>query len=232
MSECEPQIYCVHPITEDLRFLRRLIKLFRKKYPQTFRYLKLLNNDASHKNCLGLISGLKGKLILFLCHGNSDCILGCDFQGRPLDPTDQYEYGQFINGSNISSLAGNRIIAFCCYSNGIADACVKAGAPVAMGFDSIRFDYMKNLENLVQFKKIQQAVKYEMRRFLFDSITFAIDRNLSFLGLLNHMRLLLNKRSKQIFCSSHKHRQEIATILLEMKAGIKLFGDSQLKVLQ
>jgi hypothetical protein len=59
---------------------------------------------------------------------------------------------------------------------------------------------------------------------------YGIDGNLSFQDLVSHMRLLLNKRSKIIFCSKRKHKHEIAAILLEMKTGIKLFGDTKLKV--
>ena len=230
MRDDESPLFCVHPITEDLRFLRRLIKCFRKKYPRRFKYLKLLNNDSSHTSCLSLISGLNGKLILFLCHGNPDCILGCDFRGDRFDAAEQYEYGPFINSANITNLSGNKIIAFCCYSNGIAESCVKAGSPVAIGFDSIRFDYVKNFQSGLRFSKIQQAVKCEMRHFLFNSITYGIDGNLSFQDLVSHMRLLLNKRSKIIFHSKRKHKHEIAAILLEMKTGIKLFGDTNLKV--
>lgn len=231
MSHDEPQIYCIHPITENLRFLLRLIKRFRKKYPTRFKYLKLLNNDSSHTRCLNLLSSIRDGLFIFLCHGYTECILGCDFRSSTLDLTERFKYGPFINDSTFSALTGNKIIAFCCNSNGVAEAAVKAGAKVAIGFESIRFDYQENIERGVKFKKIQQTVKYEIRCFLYDSIVYAIDRKLSFDDLVKHMRLLLNKRYKQILCSGHKHNQEIAAILLEIKMGIKLFGDPNLSVL-
>jgi hypothetical protein len=231
MNHGRPLIFCIHPTTEDLRFLFRLIKKLRKKYPDQIKYLKLSNDDSTHENCLRLLSEIKDSLLIFLCHGYSDSILGCDLRGVGFDHTERYEYGPFISKANVSVLAGNKILAFCCYSNGIAASAVREGARAAIGFESIRFDYRENIEKGVKFRKIQRSVKFEIRSFLYHSIVYAVENNSSYSELANHMRLLLNKRYRNILCSQQKHKQEIGAILLEIKLGIKLFGDPHISVI-
>jgi hypothetical protein len=187
----------------------------------------LEKSQASHADCLNRLSSLKDDLILFLCHGYADCILGCDFKS----PQERFEYGPFIDRAKIDVLAGKKVIAFSCYSNGLAEMAIKAGVKVYIGFETIRFDYVANCEKGISFQKIRERVKCEIRHFLYDSITFAIDKGLDFDGLSRHMRIVLNNRLRNVLLSKHKHKEEIAGILLEIKTGMKVYGNRKATIL-
>lgn len=164
-----PYIIGVHPINEDLRFLRKLIRKLRSRYEGRFKDIRLSNRQREHQYCIRYLSShVPNGIICFFCHGRTTGVLGCSYRAQRrrvdagnflctnagldlMDPHschstpyyDHYErYGELIDADTIRRglFRGYKIFCLTCNSNDLGHISVSNGAKVFIGFDHVYFD--------------------------------------------------------------------------------------------
>jgi len=227
-------IYGIHPIDENLFFLKKLIQQLQTTYPGNFQHIRLGNNKLSHDICVSKIRDAKeNDLICFFCHGRTDSLLGCSYKADHSPNSGCYVHGKFIDAGNIEILKDKKVFCLACDSNHIGRMAIEAGAKVFLGFDDIHINHHPKFN-------LHNHVKGHSRLLLctavFSAMTNSINKNYTFNQFADRLKLLIN-RNNDVFLSSHKGKKGYkkyyvtsANILQEIKEGIKVWGDGNVRV--
>lgn len=222
----------VHPIDEDLRFFNKAIQSLKKYFGDNINYFRLSNNATSHYNFLSSLENAPSdSLILFLCHGSTTKIHGCSYRNNLSSHPKHYVHGNFITESNIDLLSKKKIISLSCNSNRLAKAAVSSGSQVFISFDDVFFDQKKFVNNNISSDRVIAVSKWFFRRALVWSIIEAYEGKSTFYEFTNNYRLALkNLQTNLLLCRKDKYSIRIAASLNEISNGIKIYGNSRLKL--
>lgn len=247
-----PKLLSVHPINEDLRFLSKLVKRISADTSLESKHLRLSNNFKTHAIAKVSISAMQeDDLLLILCHGRPNGILGCSFKAEVGSHGSRYVYeesnGLFISQNDFPLLIGKKVICVACQSAIFGKKAVTAGVSVFIGFNKIDFDIP--VEGKKPNSNVAPKVKYILRCAIYWAITYARSNNLNFeqLGML--MKIYLNRHADILYkqgknrsdinrrehiklrkAKSFKYYLNAAERILEISSGIEVLGDKYLKV--
>ena len=236
------KILTIHPINEDLRFLKKLKRNLRNSFPHLVKTKTLSNNYSSHELAFKEIELLnESDLVLFLCHGGTRNIHGSQFRSNYGSHRSRYvhsdNYGYFINKTNIDCLYLKKVFCLSCNSITLGKLAIESGAKVFIGFNTIDFD---NREVLMPKENPRHYVisktKYALRTAVFNSIKLAINENLTFSQIVHILKVNLNKEMDNLILmnkskSGYKYYKEAANCILIIKEGIRLFGNGNIRIL-
>jgi len=231
-----PCIVGIHAIDGDLRFLKRMVRLLGSELGSAFEYLKLDNKRLSHINCLKSIKSARPQdTILFLCHGRSTGILGCNFMTQISTHRRRYEHGELISLDNFAVLKDRKVFCMTCDSNRIATEVISQGARVFVGFDSIYFDRKDLMETDKWNKYVVDITKHRLRKCVLSAILYAWENDLTYFQCAYHLKLLINKTNDNLILGYKHHRgkrfyHRAADSLQLIKEGIRVWGDGNLRL--
>jgi hypothetical protein len=234
----------IHPINEDLRFLRKFVSKLKQKHPDIVKTKSLSNNNRSHETAINEINNLsENDTIIFLSHGATRAIHGCEYRARYASHSQQFIFNEqndsdyFIDKNNIEILEGKKVFCLSCNSDTLGKLAIEAGAKVFIGFSTIDFDERNELlpsQNPRQY--VIAKTKFALRESVFNSISLALNKNLSFYQLLHLLKITLNKEMDSLILNNKKNNgfkyyKTAANCLLTIKEGISLFGNGDLRIL-
>lgn len=227
-------IITIHPIDEDLRFLKKLVRTIKREYSEYVRPVKLSNTSGSHTKGISIINNtVEGSLICFFCHGRDNALLGCSYRSKYGSHPQQYNHGPFIRVSQANILAGKKIIALACHSNDIGKRIISKGIPVFLGFDEINFDYPYFYEENRPDRHVISLTKGMLRSVISASLLQGISNNLTFYQLESVMKIRFNQASDWLILNHKDHKgksyyQRAANNLQEIKSGLRVWGDGNI----
>jgi len=231
----------VHPINEDLRFLKKLIRSLKGYNKELVSTAILSNNFASHEIALSKIRRLnQNDFVLFLNHGATKGIHGCQYRARHGGHRYQFsymeKYGYFIGQNNINVLTGKKIFCLSCNSTTLGQLAINAGAKVFIGFSTIDFDDRDALAlNENPRPGVVAKTKYSLRKSVFQSIAFGVENDISFYSLVQLLRINLNKEADELILEGKrrvgfKYYKSAADCLMTIKEGVSIYGDGNMKI--
>lgn len=178
-------IYLIHPIDENLQFLKNVIRYLSKEFPGRTNYIKLINNRLSHEECLSKIKQSTDlDLICFFCHGRTDGLLGCRYRVSYPAHRRQYDHGLLINEDNIGILRNKKIFCLACNSIEVGHTAIEAGAKVFLGFDKININNCPNIH-------VKSLTKFVLRSSINNALRNGIQNNITFNQLADYLKLIL-----------------------------------------
>ena len=236
------KVEIIHPINEDLRFLRKLRRNLVMDFPDYHNVSRLSNNSSSHEKALSAIGRLSpNDVVLFLCHGTTRALYGAEYRApygaHPRRYVHSENHGYLIDKDNIDLLAEKKIICVACNSNSLSKLAIDAGATVFIGFDQIDFDVR---EELLADQKVRNSVsvwvKYGFRRSLQIALSMTINENLNFYQFKQLLEISLNHHTDHLMLSTKdsagRHYYKSAALCLQqIRDGIQLDGDGNTKFL-
>lgn len=225
----------IHPINENLRFLRKLIRKLRAK-EKKIQLLRLSNHNFSHIEALTKIKDAsEDSLVCFLGHGATKALYGCTY--RYENHPEYYDYRNegdekyFIDQNNIGLLQGKKLIALSCNSITLGKPAIENGIKSFLGFTEINFDNDSDLRPTQKSRHYVEAkVKFGLRSALFKTISCGIEHNLTLYEVLQILKISIHKESDNLILNNKekegfKYYRAAADCLQELKSGIHIFGD-------
>lgn len=236
------KILTIHPINEDLRFLKKIKSKLKMKYPKIVSTKTLSNNYSSHEQAIREIELLKeNDLIIFLCHGITRAIQGSKYRLASGSHPKLYDYseknGNLIDRTNINLFRGKKIFCLSCDSDTLGKISLDAGVNVFVGFSTIDFDDRTLLlpkQNPRHY--VIAKTKFALRSAVYNSLIHSLNNNLSFYELVEVIKIYLNKEADNLILnnkhkSGFKYYKISADCILSIKEGIKIFGNGYIKIL-
>lgn len=235
------KLLTIHPINEDLRFLKKFKTELRDSFPDIVTNRFLSNNYSSHLRALEQIQSLESNdMVVFLCHGATRAIYGSEFRKKygshPRKYIHSENHGFFIDKNNIKSLDSKKVFCLSCNSTTLGNLAIENGVKVFIGFSTIDFD---EREVLLPKQNPRQCVisktKYSLRKSVYNAIKYSISNDLTFNQLIHLLKVFLNQEIDNLILphksnDGFKYYESAANCLLTIKEGIKLFGDGDLKL--
>lgn len=225
-----PNIYIIHPIDENLRFLKKAINDLADSFPSIATHIPLSNNNQSHDDCLSIIQKTAGQdLLCFFCHGRTDGLLGCRYRAEYPSHRRKYEHGLMINSENIHVLRDKKVFCLACNSNEVGEMAIGAGVKVFLGFDDIAINTNPNIH-------VKANVKYAIRKLIVNVLKLGIKNNFMFYQLSDYLKLFINKENDSLIFMNKKRRGfskyylQTANILQQVKEGIRVWGDGTIRI--
>ncbi|CAA0214058.1 hypothetical protein [Tenacibaculum maritimum] len=236
------KLLTIHPINEDLRFLRKFVRNLKSYKTDLVISRTLSNNTVSHTKAIQFIERLdENDLVCFLSHGATRAIHGSEYRAKYGSHSRQYSYmkdnGYFIDKNNIEILRGKKVFCLSCNSDTLGKLAIESGVKVFIGFSTIDFD---NRDELIPNQNPRSYViaktKYSLRKAVYQSIIFAIENNVSFYQLNQLLKINLNKEMDNLILNNknkegYLYYKTAADCLLTIKEGITLFGNGDIKLL-
>lgn len=236
------QVLTIHPINEDLRFLRKFVRKFKFRGDGVVITRKLSNNVASHYEAIRRIKGLnESSVVCFLNHGATRAIHGSEFRSKygshPHQFSFQEELGYFIDSNNIDVLSGKKVFCLSCNSESLGNLAINSGAIVFIGFSTIDFDIR---DELIGKQKPRSYVvsksKYSLRNAVYQTLANAMENNLTFHEIHSLLKVNLNKEMDELIITNkkkpgYKYYKSAADCLLTIRQGIRLFGNGNVNFL-
>lgn len=198
------KILTIHPINEDLRFLKKFVKNLKGYDNQLVISKKLSNNTLSHIKAIKKIRELKDNdIVCFLSHGATRAIHGSEYRARYGSHPKQYSYmkevGYFIDKENIDVLKNKKVFCLSCNSATLGKLAIESGVKVFIGFSTIDFDYRDDLlGNQNPRASVISKTKYSLRTAVYQSLIFSIENNLTFNQLNTLLKINLNKEMDKL----------------------------------
>ncbi|MGH1335883.1 MAG: hypothetical protein ACRBFS_07120 [Aureispira sp.] len=232
----------IHPVNEDLRFLKKLVKKLKEYDNELVISKKLSNNIYSHNRVIEKIKGLEvNDIVCFLSHGATRAIHGSEYRARYGSHPQQFSYieevGYFINKKNLNILKGKKIFCLSCNSDTLGKLAIESGVKVFVGFSTIDFDSRDDLVgNQKPRANVMSKTKYSLRNAVYQSLIYSIENNLTFNQLCSLLKINLNKEMDKLIIdnkgkSGFKYYKTAADCLLTIKEGITIFGNGKIKLL-
>jgi len=232
----------IHPINEDLRFLKKLKRKLKNAYSHLILTRSLSNNYSSHEQALNEINILdENDLIIILCHGGTRSIHGAQFREKYGSHRSKYvhseAHGNFIDKSNIDIFLNKKVFCLSCNSVTLGNLAIENGAKVFVGFNTVDFDdRYELLPNQNPRHYVIARTKFALRTAVFNSLKFSLDNDLTFLQLIHVLKIFLNKEMDKLIILNKtnpgfEYYKQAANCILKIKEGVKLFGDGSIKIL-
>lgn len=236
------KLLTIHPINEDLRFLKKFVRNLKKNKSDLVVSRSLSNNTISHLKAIKYIGELSDNdIVCFLSHGATRAIHGSEYRTRYGSHSRQYSYmnesGYFIDKSNIEILKGKKVFCLSCNSDTLGKLAIESGVKVFIGFSTIDFDSRNELiSNQNPRSSVICKTKYSLRKAVYQSLVYAIDNNITFYQLCNLLKINLNKEMDNLILNNknkdgYKYYKTAADCLLTIKEGITIFGDGNMRLL-
>ena len=233
----------IHPINEDLRFLKKFVRKLTEYDNQLVVTKKLSNNTLSHNRAIDRIKGLKeNDIVCFLSHGATRAIHGSEYRARYGSHPKQFSYmdeiGYFIDKENVDILKDKKIFCLSCNSDTLGKLAIESGVKVFIGFSTIDFDLRDDLVgNQNPRASVISKTKYSLRNAVYQSIICSIENNLTFNQLSSLLKINLNKEMDKLIIDNKgkpgfKYYKTAADCLLTIKEGIRIFGNGKVKFLE
>lgn len=236
------KILTIHPINEDLRFLKKFVRNLKNSKSDLVVSRSLSNNTISHLKAIKYIKELSDNdIVCFLSHGATKAIHGSAYRVRYGSHMKQYSYmneiGYFIDKDNIEILKGKKVFCLSCNSDSLGNLAIESGVKVFIGFSTIDFDDRNELIlNQNPRLSVISKTKYSLRKAVYQALVYAIENNITFYELSYLLKINLNKEMDNLILSNKdkdgfKYYKTAADCLLTIKEGITIFGDGNLRLL-
>jgi len=245
----EKKILIIHPKDKTTSFLDKIKNHLIESFKEDVHHFNIQPNDKSHSECLERISShTENGIIIFLGHGRTNKLYGSkgnlyrnaefvSVEAKEENPDDYYYNDNFINQENASVFSGKKVFCLACNSNNkIAEYAIENGARTFLGFGDIptsieefRDDGLENVSN-----DIVKAMKTELNYIVKRSIEYGISNSYNFEQLQNIAHFLINQKISEYLITrkDYKERYILTDYLYQLKKGIIVFGDKNIKLIE
>lgn len=216
---------CLHAEAEDLRFLNPARNRMSKLLGQSFRGLSFGDQNSLIEARLTL-QRAHGYLVVIFAHGGSSYVRGGEYSDRLT--REIVEGGKLLSIQEVHMLRGKMVFCLSCDSNGLASACIDAGAHAFVGFDAIPFNRYDATGCLIR----DNAIEHHAQQLIADGVKAALERfvtgRLTLDEAVEFLRLWICKEVVRFVRDmvAVKQRREIAALVLRMKDGMRFHGKS------
>lgn len=238
-------VYCIRPYDKSTDFLDRVVNhIIDKTSCDTIKW-NIPPIKEEHQKRLGQISNLKNnELVIFLGHGRTDLLFGA--KGKYADsfsvdsneaikenPEEYFQRDTFIDESNISCLAKNKLIVIACNfgkKKGLGSRSISYGLTSVLAFGEIPTspdEFKDRLKYDSVPEKIVARYKGEISHILKHSITYALNNEFTFYELKKLIKYVTNKRALNILVGEKElgRKDLLIDALYLFRSQIYLYGD-------
>ncbi len=231
MSTTVSKAICLHAQADDLQFLNPVRKRMGKLLVGSFQGFSFGDQKSQAEARLALEKA-EGSFVVVLGHGGSEYVRGGEYVHRVT--REIIEAKKFLTVQDAQVFRGKVVFCLSCDSNGLARACLAAGAQTFVGFGAVpfnRYDPSGNRISDDEFEHhaqqlIANAIKATIERFVTGRAT--LDEAVAFLRLWICQTTVRFVRKFQ----SLKQRHEIAALLLRVKDGVRYHGEPDVRFLK
>ncbi len=225
-------IISIYSGEEDLIFLIPLITFLKNLFNEKIEIYELDTSIESHTLAqIGLKKSKPNTLIIILCHGGSNYILGNKNIVELNVDTDYYE---LLSGKNIDIIENKKLLCLSCNSKeGLGNLVINNGGLGLIGFGDIMFDDPLRIKKEgFANKEVQEVSKSIMVSILSETIEICFNTNASIKNFVNYFKLITNKHCDKILLENKGNTTYLraANFLWNLKHEICYFGDGNILI--
>jgi len=223
------KIICIHPDDEDLSFLKPLTAKLSENLDSNIVLYYLSKDVELHYLAQQAIKNAgESDLILLLCHGGTDYVLGQHEIGLIENGT---YYSKFLGSHNIQIIRSKKVVCVSYNSR------VKLGKMAFdnqclsfIGFGDIPFEDVFYLLNSIETSDfVTKTSQNALCEILLNSIILTIKTRGSMQNFIDYFCLIANKKCDNLIKENkgNKEIKRVANFIWNMKNEIVIFGDNE-----